>query len=236
MKLMQFMGAVSVISMFSLTLSGVAAADSVAVTTTGPGSTQTVSTSNVTKTDTTNKNDVSVANINIQDATTGSVSAKDNTSVTGGIGSGSATNKSTANTVVTIGNTSSSTPGEGGSTGTPGVGSGTVPPGLGGGTGASEPSGTNPAPGRGGGSVLGASTVEPGLGGGQEILPVTGPIVPVDVSAIRAAWHPQSGTSPSTLVRHTSFFTAGMLITATLLSLLGAMGSAIYARRRERVV
>jgi hypothetical protein len=85
-------------------------------------------------------------------------------------------------------------------------------------------------PGRGG-SVLGASTVA-GMGSGAAILPVTGPIVPVDVSAIRAAWHPQSAALTGAAKR-TNMFTAGMLITATLLSLLGAAGSTLYTRRKE---
>jgi hypothetical protein len=219
MKLMRFIGALSVAALLAPVFIGTAAADSAAVSTTGPNSNQLASFSNSVNFDSTTTNDSVVSNDNGQAASSGNMSANSNTSV-GGLGSGIASNGNKTVTTITNGN------------------SAVLMPGLGAGTPVVAPSvKTYPAqpvvknvPGMGG-SVLGASTTNVAA-----ILPVTGPLVPVDVSAIRAAWHPQNGVSPSSLVKHTSALTAGMLITATLLSLLGAAGSAIYTRRQERRV
>ncbi|HUD11613.1 MAG TPA: hypothetical protein VMS08_04325 [Candidatus Saccharimonadia bacterium] len=222
MKLIRLIGALYVAVLLAPVFIGTASADTAAVATTGPNSDQLITESNSVNTDLANVNDVQVDSSNGQQASTGNVSAQSNTSV-GSAGSGNGSNRNNAATAVQNGNLAVAQPGLGGSSASapvvasqPGRGPGgkvavTLAPGL-------------------GGSVLGASTIA------ASILPVTGPSVPVDVSAIRAAWHPQNGVSPSSLVKHTSVFTAAMLITATLLSLLGAAGSAMYIRRQERRV
>jgi hypothetical protein len=219
MKLMRFIGALSVAALLAPVLIGTASADSVSATTTGPNSDQTASFSNSVNFDSTNLNDTVANSQNGQIATSGTTSAQTNTSV-GSNGSGVASNGNKAVTVVTNGNPTVLTPGLGDGMSSVTSASSKAP--------GAYPAATKNVGGMGG-SVLGASTTN-----AAAILPVTGPLVPVDVSAIRAAWHPQNGISPVSLVKHTSAFTAGMLITATLLSLLGAAGSAVYTRRQER--
>jgi hypothetical protein len=68
------------------------------------------------------------------------------------------------------------------------------------------------------------------------MLPEVGASVPMDVSALRAAWQPQTAAPAKTLANESRLFTNAMLLTATLLSLLGALGSAWYAKRREERV
>lgn len=223
MKLMRYIGAASVAGALSLAMAGAAFAADASIDTTGPNSTQTVKIDSSSTIDTTNNNDVQVVNVNEQKAETGDVAANKNTTVSGGLGSGEATNNAAASTTVTIGNEA--------------VGSGSTNPPVGGtGGGGSTPGsggGSSAAPGQGGGA-LGAETAAPGMGAGEAILPVTGATVPVDVSALRAAWHaPQNSAAAKQLVKQTQMFTTGMLVLAALLSLAGAVASAIYARRRE---
>jgi hypothetical protein len=224
MKFMRLIGPATLAVVVSAALIGSAAADSVSMDTTGPNSTQKVSVDNSSTISTTNTNNVQTDNINAQDAATGSVTAKDNTTVTAGPSSGDAANNNLSNTTITINNPSAG-----------GLGAGTVEPGSGSmSVGSTSPgNGAAAEPGKGG-EVLGAST--PGLGAGSpEILPVTGPEVPVDVSAIRAAWHlPSTDTAASNVVKGAQPVTAAMLATAALLSLIGAAASVLYTRRRER--
>lgn len=204
----------SVVASMAIGLAGTAAASDASINTTGPDSYNSVvsHTSNVSVTN--NESYVQVTNENYQNAKTGDVSANKNTSVEGGLTSGDATNTNGTVNTVTVSNESTVTPDNGGSGGTT--------PDNGGTTGGS------------GGEVLGASTA-PGMGGGAAVLPEVGASVPVDVSALRAAWHPATTAPAATLAKGSSVFTAAMLVTATLLSLLGALGSAVYARRKERV-
>jgi hypothetical protein len=58
----------------------------------------------------------------------------------------------------------------------------------------------------------------------------------MDVSALRAAWHPATEAPTATLAKSSQMFSNAMLLTATLLSLIGALGSAWYAKRREERV
>jgi hypothetical protein len=223
MKLIQLVGAASAIGTISLALVGTASADATLGGTTGPNSTQKVVTTATYSSTTNNANVISIINDNSQSAWSGGASAKDNTTV-GNVGSGSASNVNTTNPTIAIENAAPGQPGIGAGNGASGGQGGSV----GGQTGSSKPAAK---PGQGG-SVLGVSTVA----GNAAILPVTGPIDPVDVSALRAAWHRHVLPGPSGLEKSASFFTAGMLITATLLSLIGAAGSAIYMRRQERRV
>jgi len=209
----------------SLALAAPALADTVSMSseTTGPGSAQTVVTNNMSETTVTNTNVVVVTNNNVQQSTTGNVNASKNTSV-GSVQSGDASNNnSTTNTVVITNSPVVETP----------VGGN----GNGAGNGAGQPAGgsSTPVAATQGGHVLGAATVG-GLGGAVAMLPVTGPSEPVDVSALRAAWHPQVTAPTAALAKGSRMFSGAMLLTATLLSLLGAIGSAWYAKRREERV
>jgi hypothetical protein len=83
-----------------------------------------------------------------------------------------------------------------------------------------------------GGGVLGASTG--GLGSGSvATLPVTGPSSPIDVSALRAAWHPQTLAPNVDLAHSASGANAHVLIVSAVLGLIGAVGSAFYVRRKQ---
>jgi hypothetical protein len=107
--------------------------------------------------------------------------------------------------------------------------------GQGNGGGAGAPAGSPSGSTGQGGSVLGASTTPTGFGAGEvAMLPEVGASQPVDVSALRAAWHPARDTSAaSKFVDRANAISVGMLATAAVLSLLGAIASAVYARRKE---
>ena len=218
MKLGKYVGTVSVVCSLAFGYAGSAFADSITIGSTGADSNQKVvmdNTSDVTVSNTTN---VSVTNANFQNAESGNVNADKNTSV-GGLGTGNASNNNTASTAVVVSNSEVATAPVGGS----GNGSTTTPVAVGG-SGSSTPAG----------NVLGASAVG-GFGSGAATLPSVGASVPMDVSALRAAWHPQTNAPTAVLAKGSQMFTGLMLLTATLLSLLGAIGSAWYAKRQERV-
>lgn len=208
----------------TLTLSSSAMAADVNVSNTGANSSQSVVINDSSDVTTSNTSVVTVTNENSQQAATGDVVADGNTSVGGLVSSGDATNTNSTGTTVAVTNDPV--------TSLPTVGEGTSGGGAVGGTGTSNGAGT---PVGRGGNVLGAATVG-GLGGGVAMLPVTGPSVPVDVSALRAAWHAQTPAPIATLAKNSQLFTGAMLLMATLLSLLGGLGSAWYAKRREERV
>jgi hypothetical protein len=222
----RLIGSASVAGVMAMALAGSATAADVTLGTTGPDSNQEVNVQNENKVETTNDNNIQVVNASSQQATTGDVKADNNTTAGGTLGSGNASNNNAANTTVSIGNESA----------TVGNGNGGEQPGSGGSNGGSNGCNCNAGgigasnPGKGG-SVLGASTV-PGMGAGVETLPVTGATVPVDVSALRAAWHPNSAAA-KTLVNQSQAISQWMLALAALLSLVGAFASVIYARRQE---
>lgn len=206
-------------------MSGAAFADdTVTISDTGADSTQKVEIDNSYEVTTNNTNDVRVINISEQKAETGDVDVSKNTSIGGSIGSGNAENVNSTATDVTIGNSNGCDCVAVGNGGNGGNGGGTgVTPGSGNG------SGTSVVPGSGQGNVLGAATVSFGSGAG--VLPEVGAKFPVDVSALRAAWNNQA---PATnLAKGSTLFTNFMLLTAALLSLMGAAGSFWYAKRRE---
>jgi hypothetical protein len=219
MRLMRLVSSASVAGMMSLALVGSAAADDVNLDSTGSNSDNTVTIDNTNTVTTTNTNDVQVVNLNVQQATTGDVTANKNTNVDGDLSSGAASNSNNTVTDVTIENT-------------PSVSAGGGQGGGGGGSQNNNGGGSTSTGGGKGGGVLGAATG--GLGAGA-ILPVTGPSSPVDVSALRAAWHPNqsSNTAAENLVKRTRAISTAMLVTAALLSLMGAVLSAVYARRKE---
>jgi hypothetical protein len=209
----------------ALTLSGSALADSVSTNVTGPESTQSVSLDSSTNVLSANVNSLNVTNANLSQAATGDVTAGNNTSVGDG-GSGAAINTGLANTNVVVAN-SSPTLAQVYTT------SSAAPVAVLPGSGSCNCGATTSIPVAG--SVLGASTT-PGLGGLPAILPVTGASSPIDVSALRAAWHPAISAPIVALTKGSTAFTSAMLLTAAVLSLLGGLGSAWYVRRREERV
>ena len=227
MRLMRFVSAAGAAGVLSLVLVGGASADT-SLSTTGPNSANTVTENNNTSVTETNTNNVQIVNVNEQQASTGAVAAKNNTSVAGGLGSGNATNGQTTTTTVSIGNASAGpivgAPGAGaGNPGQPGVGAGT--------TGNAGSSATTAGK---GGEVLGASTA-PGKGSGTPaVLPATGALVPVDVSGIEKAWQKLNAPVPSSTSQDNSISTA-MLGIAALLAVGGAALNTVYTRRRKAV-
>jgi len=94
--------------MASLGLAGLAAASTGSITgPTGPDSINKVKIVNHNETTTRNTNRVDLDNFNLQGSSTGNASAHENTSVTGGVGSGDASNSSTTSTSLTIHNSAS---------------------------------------------------------------------------------------------------------------------------------
>jgi len=225
MILRRYASVVSAACGLSLLLATPAMADTVTASgvTTGPDSHMTVVINNSSEVTETNTNVVWVQNENVQQSSTGNVSAEGNTEVGGPVQSGDASNTNSTTTSVTVTNTPVDE--------LPVGGSGGQTPGTPGQTGGGSTVAVVPPAGH----VLGASTAG-GLGGAQAMLPVTGPSEPVDVSALRAAWHPEITAPTAALAKGSQMFSGAMLITATLLSLLGAIGSAWYAKRREERV
>ncbi len=229
MTVKRYLISASLAGLAAASLTGTALADSTVDTqTTGPDSVQNTTITNVNTVTTTNNNTVSVVNVNDQSSKTGSVLASGNTSVQGELASGNAANTANTETVVTLNNVA---PGRG--AGNPGVGP------VGGGNGGGNvnvpgaPGGGNvTVPGKGGG-VLGA--VAPGKGGGASMLPTVGASVPMDVSALRALYQPKTDAPTSHLAKQSSGLSVLLLIVASILSLMGAVGSAIYAQRKQQL-
>ncbi|GAC1371429.1 MAG: hypothetical protein NVSMB39_5190 [Candidatus Saccharimonadales bacterium] len=92
------------IGLASVSMAGFAAASTVSFDTTGAESTQIVKLHNNHTVTTTNKNNVGVANVNWQQATSGRVNANENTSIEGSVGSGNAANHNSTSTDVTVSN------------------------------------------------------------------------------------------------------------------------------------
>jgi hypothetical protein len=193
----------SVLTMFG---AGAALAADAQIDTTGPSSQNTVTVSETTSTTIENTNHIVVNNDNNQHSSTGDANVSGNTNG-GSATTGDATNTATTSTTVTVGNAG------GGSGGAGGAGGGTLP----------------------GGSLPTATTTggSGGAGGGTlETLPNTGPLNPIDVSALRALWNPNSSTVPTQNTVNPKGVSTGMLLLAGLLTLVGAAGSITYAARR----
>jgi hypothetical protein len=207
MKSTRLIGTASISCGVALVLAGTSLASNVSLDTTGPQSVQDVKLHNSNEVDTSKLNFANVVNSNDQRASTGDVTAEDN-NVVGGLSSGNAQNINSAKTSVSI-NNSPAIVGQGAS---------------------SQPVAGSTAKG-GAGNVLGASTTV-GSGSAAATLPSVGASVPMDVSALRAAWH-EPAVSTAALVKQTQGVTGAMLALAALLSLLGGVGSAVYGRRKE---
>ncbi len=202
-------------------LGGVAsAADTVTYANTGSDSNQTTTITNTNTNTVNNDNDVMIVNINSQEAKTGNVEVKDNTTVEGAVGSGNASNDNTTATAVEINNAAA-----GGAGGGAGGGSG-------GGTGGGGLGGGNPTGGLGGGSALGASTTG-GLGGGLggAVLPEVGASVPMDLSALRSLY-----TNGNGLAAGSKGQDFGYLIPMFLLSALAGIGTVIRQKRLQLAI
>ena len=92
------------IGMATISMAGFAAASSVTTGLTGADSNQQVRLNNSTRVTSTNNNGVGVANFSAQGAASGDVSARKNTSLSGNVGSGAATNANGTQTGVVVTN------------------------------------------------------------------------------------------------------------------------------------
>lgn len=219
MNIRRYVTTASILGTMAFGFTGSAFAADVTIHDTGADSTNKVEINDSSNVEISNKNDVNVVNLSFQEAKTGKVDANENTSLGGSVGSGNASNDNGTGTTVALGSGSASvTPVDNGG-GNGGTG------GNGGGSGSTTP---------GSGSVQGAATTNFGSGAGASVLPEVGASIPMDVSALRAAWQPQTAAPATTLAKGSAWFTNAMLLTATLLSLLGALGSVWYAKRREQ--
>jgi hypothetical protein len=208
-------------SALTITMSGIALADSAAISGTGPSSTNDITVNNTKSSSITDTSDTIVLNVNQQVAKTGDVNVDNNTTVNGAIQSGDATNNNhVATTVINqpIGGSGN------------GTGPTSLPVGGSGNGGSSTPIGGS------GGSVLGASTGGFGLGAAAT-LPSVGASVPMDVSALRALYKPAAISQPATsLINHSRALSVVFLALASLASLIGAALSALYSRRQKRLI
>jgi hypothetical protein len=212
-KITKFARGLLIPATLALALSGAALASSGDISDTGPSSTNTVTIDNNSHVDVDNHNNVTVNNNNTQSAYSGDASVSHNTTA-GDANSGLAENNNSTTTTISIDN--------------PGVGS----------------SVDNSNPGGGGSNVgggsLGASSVESGssgvgggsLGVGGGTLPETGASSPVDVSALRNLFNPSQGTPLDQVVKNNRKLSTALLAGAALMSLLGAIGSAVYSTKR----
>jgi hypothetical protein len=207
---MRLAGTAAAAGMVSVALAGTSLASSVSIGTTGPDSDNTVKVENTSSLNLSNTNIVKVDNTNVQEASTGDVTANKNTTV-GGLGSGNASNVNGTSTSVTINNPSG----------------GLEVGGVGG-----SGSGTPPAGGKGG-SVMGASTGGQGAAA-PAVLPEVGAKFPVDVSALRNAWHPQTAAPTAALADQAAGLRVALLALAVLMTMIGVVGSFVYARRPIR--
>jgi hypothetical protein len=219
MKLYRTLSTAAISGALSLGLAGVALADA-DISNTGPDSNNQATTNNSNTINWTDNSSVTVTNTNNQTATSGDAEVVGNTNG-GSATTGEASNTNIATTTI---NMASSGP----------VGGGNLPGGNNGG--GNQGGGNVGTGGQGGGHVhtggvgggrLGMSSGG-GVGGG--LLPETGPEGQMDVSSLRNA----VSESPSAdLVKQSNRMSTLLLAAGALLSLLGAVGSAVYAHKQE---
>lgn len=221
MKLKVLARTAALSGLLTLAGAGAALADDGVISTTGPGSVNTITSNNTSILFESNVNSVTVTNSNTQIGTSGAANVSGNT--TGGSAtSGTVTNTNNAVTSVSI-NNGPAVGGLGGGTGTGsgggnGSGSGAGSGGLGGGSGAASP--------------LGVGGSGSGVGGG--VLPSVGCSVVCDVSGLRDLYNPAQATAVDSALKQANGISAGLLALAALLSLVGAGGSAAYAAKRAK--
>lgn len=184
---------------------------------TGPGSNNTVTVDTSNQVTVTNDNNVTVNNTNTQVATSGDATVSGNTTA-GDATTGDATNTNTAKTTVEIDNQSPCC-GQGGGGGN----------GQGGGQGSGQGGGQ-------GGSNIGAGASSSGVGAsstsvGSSTLPETGASQPIDVSALRNLLSHVSNPVASAAKPNPITSTA-LMVAAVVMSLIGAIGAAIYGNKR----
>ncbi len=202
---------------------GAAFADSGTISTTGPNSTNVITSSETNTVVVSNTNNVSVSNSNSQSGTSGAASVTGNT-LGGSATSGGVTNTNTGFTTVSINNAAVGGLGGGSGTGSGGgngSGSGAGSGGVGGGTGAVTPLGVG-----GSGSGLGS--------GSAEVLPSVGCSVVCDVAGLRGLYEPAKASSAASALDQAKGISAALLALAAALSLVGAGGSAAFAARRAK--
>ncbi len=216
-KFLRFTTTTALAGSLSLLSVGSALADTASISNTGQNSTNVVTNSSSNNVTVTNANTVTVTNSNDQTATSGNATVDANTNA-GSATTGNATNNATTSTTVGLPSGGAGVGGLGGF----GNGSGTVTTVTGAG-----------GFGGGSGSVLGASTVGGrGGGSGAATLPVTGPATPIDVSGLRSLYGSHSALPA--IVNQSNTLSGAFLLMAAILSLIGALGSAVYANRREQ--
>jgi hypothetical protein len=207
-----------VASAMTLAAAEPSSAASVTIDGSGAGSNQQIELNDTSVVEMSNTSMVQISNANFQQAQSGDVWANSNTSVVGGVASGDASNINTTSVVIAADNAPA------GATVNAGAGNAT------GGIGQAPVSAVSEK-----GSVLGASVV--GSGSGEAaMLPVTGASQAIDVSAFRNAWREPVAVQAVALAKQSQLFSGAMLLVATLLSVIGALGGAWYARRREEGV
>lgn len=192
----------------TLVFSGVAFADTANISLTGPESTNTVSAESSNHVDLTNADHVTVTNSNTQSAKTGDATVSYNTTA-GAAQSGAATNANTVSTTIGI------------------KGLSTICSCVALGGGGSNPGSSTTTP---------HASSAPGVGSSQGsvgTLPETGAHLPVDVSALRNLFNPVSQTTPLTAaVKSGKTISTVVLALAAVLSLAGAIGTAVYSTKR----
>lgn len=222
MKLRKLAATSAASGILMLSMSGLAlAADEVVIEETGANSTNTVTITNSQSLTVNNNQNVTVTNTNNQTATSGDATASQNTNG-GNATSGDATNEASFTTHISFSGQTFPAPGGGTVTVGGGSGGGTTPTGnVGGGS-----STTGTKGGVGGGHLASASG---GVGGGT--LPDTGATGPIDLEQLRNVFKPSAHAQA--MANETNNTSRALLAAGALLSLLGAIGSAIYANKKE---
>ncbi len=206
-------------SLLTLAGAGAALADDGSISTTGPGSVNTITSTETNVVFESNVNAVTVTNSNTQVGTSGPATVAGNT-VGGSATSGNVANTNSTATTVSINNPGCLNCG--------GSGSGTGPSG-----------GNGSGSGAGSGGVGGGLAVAPlGVGGAGAgsggVLPSVGCSVVCDVAGLRNLYQPATSSPVSSAIDQAKGISAALLALAAALSLIGAGGSAAFAAKRAK--
>jgi hypothetical protein len=216
MKTARIFGSGLIAVIATASISTIALADSASLSTTGPGSWNDVTISDSVYMDVSNSNSITVSNYNNQYAASGNASVSGNT-VAGSANTGSAANNSAVSTNINVVNGAGANSGNVCTVNCIAV-IPVVPTGSGGGVG-------------------GGSEFLPTGGKGGGMLPVTGPTDLVDVSALRSLYKPATSqvSSETGVVDQARKFSASLLLGALGLTLVGSIGSVMFAAKRNQV-